>query len=277
MTRGIHAPPQPPLTPDQQKILDAFVLEAFALDPVREAGSVAADATLENLIPGRAIIFQDVMDSKTRQAIVRQYETPVFPQTIRPSRKGDSHMIRRSEEEKEKLLEFCIEHREECTAIELTDLINKEKVVAEPVNISYVRYLLKNAPKAPKNRAGKATGAKRGRPAGVSINAREGAEKSDSEEGIKFDGSKLKWRLVWWGFLEAIVRVLMWGAKTYAPDNWKSVADRRERYKEALMRHSIAYAKGEITDKDTQESHLACIGCNAMFLHWMDQNGDPGK
>ena len=186
-------------------------------------------------------------------------------------------MIRRSEEEKEKLLNFCVANRENYSALELADKINKEKIAEEPVNISYVRYLLANAPKAPKNKAGKAAGARRGRPAGASIKAREVAVKSDSEEGIKFDSSKLKFRLICWGFVEAIVRVLMWGAKTYSPDNWKHVEDRRERYKEALLRHAIAYAKGEVMDKDTGESHLSCIGCNAMFLHWMDQNGDAGK
>lgn len=186
-------------------------------------------------------------------------------------------MIRRSEEEKAKLLNFCVANRENYTAQELTEKINKEKLAAEPVEVGYVYYLLRNAPKAPKNKAGKATGARRGRPAKGSIKAREVAVKSDSEAGIKFDGAKLKLRLLWWGFVEAIVRVLMWGAKTYAPDNWKHVEDRRERYKEALMRHAIAYSKGEVTDKDTGESHLACIGCNAMFLHWMDQNGDEGK
>ncbi len=96
-------------------------------------------------------------------------------------------------------------------------------------------------------------------------------------KGIKFDKEKLKWRLVVWDFFEAIVRVLMWGARTYAPENWKKVEDRRARYKDALLRHAIAYAKGEIIDRDTKESHLACIGCNAMFLHWMDENGDAGK
>lgn len=98
--------------------------------------------------------------------------------------------------------------------------------------------------------------------------------------GIKFDGSKLKWHLVIWEFFEAIVRVLMIGAKKYAPDNWKKVQDRRRRYQDALVRHTTAYCKGEKIDigtpedPGTGESHLACIGCNLMFLFWMDLTND---
>lgn len=94
------------------------------------------------------------------------------------------------------------------------------------------------------------------------------------EKGIKFDGEKLKWHLVCWDFFESVCRVLMFGAKKYAPDNWKKVPNRRQRYTDALLRHAIAYTKGEKIDQECGESHLSCIGCNIMFLFWMDLTGD---
>jgi hypothetical protein len=105
-------------------------------------------------------------------------------------------------------------------------------------------------------------------------------QKMNEEKGIKFDNHKLLWHLVNWDFIEAGVRVLMHGAKKYADDNWKIVSNRRQRYKNALERHTVAYLKGEkidigtAEDPGTNESHLACIFCNAMFLFWMDLTGD---
>lgn len=96
-------------------------------------------------------------------------------------------------------------------------------------------------------------------------------------EGIKFDQLKLRWNLVVWDFLEAIVRVLMFGASKYADDNWKRVPNRNERYKNASMRHLVAYIKGEKNDQETGESHLAHIGCCLMFLFWMDLTGDKDE
>jgi hypothetical protein len=94
--------------------------------------------------------------------------------------------------------------------------------------------------------------------------------------GVKFDAQKLKWHLVIWDFFEAVVRVLMFGAAKYSADNWKKVQNRRQRYQDAMTRHWVAYCKGERIDPETGESHLAHLGCNAMFLFWMDMTGDEG-
>ncbi len=93
-------------------------------------------------------------------------------------------------------------------------------------------------------------------------------------DGVKHDQEKLKWHLVVWDFIEAGVRVLMFGAKKYSADNWKRVPNRRQRYQDATTRHWVAYLKGEKTDGETGESHLASLFCNAMFLFWLDMTGD---
>ena len=99
----------------------------------------------------------------------------------------------------------------------------------------------------------------------------------DEKPGFKLDGEKLKWNLVIWEYFESVVRVLMFGCKKYAPFNWQKVPNRRERYKDALIRHAVAYCKGELIDPETGESHLSCIGCNTSFLYWMDMTGDKGE
>lgn len=65
-----------------------------------------------------------------------------------------------------------------------------------------------------------------------------------------------------------MVRVLEFGAKKYAVDNWKKVPDAENRYREALLRHVVAYASGEEVDPETGESHLAHAACCVLFLLW---------
>jgi hypothetical protein len=96
-------------------------------------------------------------------------------------------------------------------------------------------------------------------------------------EGHKDDAGKLEWSLVPWDAMEGCVRVLMEGAKKYAPDNWKRVPDASKRYKDALMRHVLAYCKGEKVDEEFGASHLDHAMCNLLFLKWLDIHGSEDK
>lgn len=84
------------------------------------------------------------------------------------------------------------------------------------------------------------------------------------------DGSKLQFHLIPAGVEVAIVRVLMFGAKKYAPDNWKNADTDTaiEQYSDAIRRHLCAILDGEWRDQETGELHAAHIATNAMFLHW---------
>lgn len=90
--------------------------------------------------------------------------------------------------------------------------------------------------------------------------------------GRKDDGAdgklprKLRWSLVPWTAMEAVVRVLMLGAQKYSDHNWLKVDNHRERYFDALMRHSTAWRRGEKYDPETGENHLAHAVCCALFL-----------
>ena len=65
--------------------------------------------------------------------------------------------------------------------------------------------------------------------------------------------------------VEAVGRVLTYGARKYAPGNWKRVDD-RTRYVDALLRHAFAYVRGEKRDPESGEHHLAHAVCCAMHL-----------
>jgi hypothetical protein len=88
--------------------------------------------------------------------------------------------------------------------------------------------------------------------------------------GIKFDTDKLDYTLLPWDSIEDIVKVLEFGARKYARDNWKNVE--AERYVKAAFRHLIAYQQGERSDQETGLSHLAHLGCCVLFLLSMEKN-----
>ena len=66
--------------------------------------------------------------------------------------------------------------------------------------------------------------------------------------------------------LTQVVEVLTYGAKKYAPDNWKKVPDARRRYIDAGFRHFTAYTSGETHDPETGKHHLAHAICCLLYL-----------
>lgn len=84
--------------------------------------------------------------------------------------------------------------------------------------------------------------------------------------GRKFDAGKLDYTLVPWDGLEEVVKVLEFGARKYARDNWQHVEGGNVRYLAAAFRHMVAYNQGEKVDPETGLSHLAHAGCCLLFL-----------
>jgi hypothetical protein len=94
------------------------------------------------------------------------------------------------------------------------------------------------------------------------------------EAGMKFDGGKLDYTLVPWEGMDEVVKVLEFGAKKYARDNWKKVEHADTRYLAAAFRHLIQHNAGETADKETGLSHLAHATCCMLFLLALEkQNG----
>ena len=90
--------------------------------------------------------------------------------------------------------------------------------------------------------------------------------KTDTAVGRKFDAGKVDYTLVPWDGLEEVVKVLEFGARKYARDNWQQVEGGMQRYQAAAFRHMIAYNQGEKVDPETGLSHLAHAGCCLLFL-----------
>ena len=96
-------------------------------------------------------------------------------------------------------------------------------------------------------------------------------------QGKKFDQNKPRMSLLPKGALNAVIRVLEFGATKYQADGWKHVPDAKTRYYDAMQRHIDAWWQGEQKDSETGESHLAHAVCCALFLMWFDDVLDTPK
>ena len=102
-------------------------------------------------------------------------------------------------------------------------------------------------------------------------------ENEDPKLGRKFDSSKPRLSLVPLAELWQVVAVLEYGAKKYAPDNWKYVANSKQRYFDAAIRHITTRQMGEINDPETGLPHLAHADCCLFFWMWHDNNPEKGQ
>lgn len=85
-------------------------------------------------------------------------------------------------------------------------------------------------------------------------------------EGVKHDEGKLDLTLIPPELLEEVAKVLMHGAAKYDRHNWTKVPDAEQRYAAAMLRHVLAWQKGEILDPETGLHHLAHAACCVAFL-----------
>ena len=81
---------------------------------------------------------------------------------------------------------------------------------------------------------------------------------------MKYDNDKLDYTLLPFDALEKVTKVLEFGAKKYARDNWKTVE--KSRYMKACLRHIFAYIRGEEKDSESGESHLSHAACCLLFM-----------
>lgn len=88
--------------------------------------------------------------------------------------------------------------------------------------------------------------------------------------GRKDDKGKLRYGLIPAQVLEALAAVLTFGARKYAPENWRLLSDPEQRYEDALWRHLMEYKKGERLDSDSKLPHLWHAVTNLAFLIYFD-------
>ena len=98
----------------------------------------------------------------------------------------------------------------------------------------------------------------------------------NAEIGAKFDGDKTRMDLLICGCaksLEQTAKVLTFGAKKYADDNWRLVTNAKKRYTAALYRHLNAYHQGEKVDCESGLDHISHALCCLHFLHEFELEG----
>lgn len=92
-----------------------------------------------------------------------------------------------------------------------------------------------------------------------------------TEAGVKLDTGKNRLELIPVELLESVGRILTFGAEKYTPNGWKTVPNGKERYYGALLRHLVAWKKGEIVDPESGLPHLDHMACNIAFLIYLEK------
>ena len=90
-------------------------------------------------------------------------------------------------------------------------------------------------------------------------------------KGRKDDSDKIRMDLLPFESLEAVARVLTFGAKKYSGNNWQRVKNAESRYVGALLWHLSKCLQGEEFDAESGLSHLSHAATNALFLVWFEE------
>jgi hypothetical protein len=91
---------------------------------------------------------------------------------------------------------------------------------------------------------------------------------SVNEASLAFKRSKTRWSLFPWEQLQEVGDVFTEGAKKYKDEGWKQCDT--QLYHDAIIRHVMAYMKGEQKDSESGFDHLSHVIANALILRWKD-------
>lgn len=103
-------------------------------------------------------------------------------------------------------------------------------------------------------------------------------EKGNDKAGQKFDDGKLEMGEFFSQFpkaLEGLCIVAQYGKNKYSEGNgnvnFKEVPNAIKRYKDAMVRHMMAYLSGEYIDKESKKPHLFHLMWNVSALIELEQ------
>lgn len=97
-----------------------------------------------------------------------------------------------------------------------------------------------------------------------------------ADQTQKKDAGKLPLELLPTRPLEAVARVLGFGACKYAANGWRAGIAYSRVYA-AVLRHCWLWWRGEAIDPDSQEHHLACAACELLFLLEYELSPDAAR
>lgn len=97
---------------------------------------------------------------------------------------------------------------------------------------------------------------------------------TNTKKGMKFDDGKLQYSLIPPEIKLYLAEILTFGAKKYAPNNWKKVDV--QRYYDAFERHMVAFQLGEENDQESGMHHLKHALTNMVFITWLELNKPKG-
>lgn len=89
-------------------------------------------------------------------------------------------------------------------------------------------------------------------------------DSTEEKRGRKYDEGKLELALIPASLILEVGKVLTYGAKKYAPHNWKNGIS-QTRLISAALRHIVAYMENEVTDSESGLPHLAHAICELAF------------
>ena len=98
-------------------------------------------------------------------------------------------------------------------------------------------------------------------------------KRSSTAGAVKNDIAKPPMDLLSTCWLEGVARVMGFGAKKYAKDNWRK-GMLWSRLIAACLRHLLSFNDGEDRDPESGESHLLHASCCLMMLYEQTERGD---
>jgi hypothetical protein len=89
---------------------------------------------------------------------------------------------------------------------------------------------------------------------------------------LRYNQGKAKMSFVPAALMRACARVLEYGVKKYARDNWRKGGNWTE-VMDSLLRHAFAFNEGEDVDPESGLSHLDHMAANIAFLCEFKEKG----
>lgn len=99
----------------------------------------------------------------------------------------------------------------------------------------------------------------------------------------RYNTNKINFILIPWEWLQVLAEIFTFGAKKYAPNNWKLSVNtedhdslRNDRMDSAL-RHIVSYMRHEKIDPESNQPHLGHAAWNLLCVLWYDMNDTRGS